>query len=222
MKTMLLAIDTSTKFSGIALFDGEKILAEENWFSRESHTLQLMPRIVRMMETQGLKPADLKAIGVALGPGSFTGLRIGMAVAKGLALSLKIDLVGVPTLDFLAYPLSYQPLPVWSVLEAGRGRIYTAGYKRVGKRWKRLTEYMALAWEELPSRVQNGSFIFCGEIDQYGRDFIEEVFGKRAKVADPAFSLRRAGFLAQMAYQLWLSSHKDDPASLSPIYLKGI
>lgn len=219
---MLLAIDTSTKFSGIALFDGEKILAEENWFSCESHTLQLMPRIVRMMETQRLKPADLKAIGVALGPGSFTGLRIGMAVAKGLALSLKIDLVGVPTLDFLAYPLSYQPLPVWSVLEAGRGRIYTAGYKRVGKQWRRLSEYMALAWEELPLRIQNKSFILCGEIDQYGRDFIKEVFGKRAKVADPAFSLRRAGFLAQMAYQLWQSSYRDDPASLSPIYLKGI
>ncbi len=219
---MLLAIDTSTKFSSIALFDGEKLLAEESWLSRESHTLQLMPRIVRMMETQGLKPVNLKAVGVALGPGSFTGLRIGMAVAKGIALSLKIDLIGIPTLDFLAYPLSYQLLPVWSILEAGRGRIYTAGYKKVGKQWKRFTDYMALAWEDLPSKVNGERFIFCGEIDQYGRDFIERTFGKKAKVADPAFSLRRAGFLAQMAYKLWLSSYKDDPASLSPIYLKGV
>ncbi len=219
---MLLAIDTSTRFSGIALFDGEKILAEENWLSRESHTLQLMPRIVRMMETQGLRPADLKAVGVALGPGSFTGLRIGMAVAKGLALSLGIDLVGVPTLDFLAYSLSCQPLPVWSVLEAGRGRIYTAGYRKVGRGWKRFTDYMALAWEELPPKVEDGRVVFCGEIDRYGRDFIERAFGGRARVAEPAFSLRRAGFLAQMAYQLWLSSHRDDPATLSPIYLKGM
>ncbi len=218
---MLLAIDTSTKFSGIALFDGEKILAEENWLSRESHTLQLMPRIVRMMETQNLKPADLKVIGVALGPGSFTGLRIGLAVAKGLAFSLGIDLVGIPTLDFLAYPLSCQPLPVWSILEAGRGRIYTAGYRRVGRGWRRFTDYMALAWEELPSKVGNGRAILCGEIDRYGKDFIDKAFGSRAKVAEPAFSLRRAGFLAQMAYRLWLSSHRDDLASLSPIYLKG-
>jgi len=219
---MLLAIDTSTKFASIALFDGEKILAEESWLSRESHTLQLMPKFVSMMETQGLKPSDLKVVSVALGPGSFTGLRIGMAVAKGLAFSLKIDLVGVPTLDFLAYPFFYQPLPVWSVLEAGRGRIYTAGYKKVGKKWKRLTEYMALAWEDLPSKVVDGKAIFCGEIDQYGREFIKKAFGGKAIVADPAFSLRRAGFLAQMAYKLWLSSHRDDPATLSPIYLKGI
>ncbi|HDN79220.1 MAG: tRNA (adenosine(37)-N6)-threonylcarbamoyltransferase complex dimerization subunit type 1 TsaB [Chloroflexi bacterium] len=218
---MLLAIDTSTKLSSLALFDGEEILAEESWHSYNSHTVQLMPRLIRMVETHRASPEDLRVIAVALGPGSFTGLRIGLAVAKGLALSLNAALVGIPTLDFLTYPFAYQSKEVWGVLEAGRDRIYTAGYKRVGKKWKRLTEYMALYWEELPEKIAGKQVIFCGEINPRGKALIKEHFGNRAMVAEPAFSIRRASFLAQIAYQLWKAGHRDEIASLSPIYLGG-
>ena len=218
---MLLAIDTSTHLSGLALFDGERILAEESWHSPDSHTVELMPRLVRMMKTHRARPQDIEAVAVALGPGSFTGLRIGLAVAKGLALSLGIDILGIPTTDFLTYQFAYQTRPVWGILRAGRGRIYTAGYKKSGKRWKRLTDFMALYWRELPEKVGGRPVIFCGEIDAQGRAFLEERFGGKAIVAGPAFSLRRAGFLAQMAYELWQAGRRDGPASLSPIYLGG-
>jgi len=218
---MFIAIDTSTRFSSLALFDGQRLLAEEVWHSKDSHTVELMPRLVRMTESQGVKPEDLRMVAVALGPGSFTGLRIGMAVAKGLALSLDIDIVGVPTLDFMAYAFSNQRLPVWAVLSAGRGRIYTALYGRKGRRWTRLGPYMALDWEELPEKVEKRA-IFCGEIDPTGVEFLQEHLGDKAVIAEPAFSLRRAGFLAQLAYQRWKAGERDDVASLSPIYLRRI
>ncbi len=218
---MLVAIDTSTKLSGLALFDGERVLAEENWHSADSHTVQLMPRLVRMMETLGLAPDALEVVAVALGPGSFTGLRVGMAVAKGLALSLGIDIVGVPTLDFLTYQFAHQSRRVWGILRAGRDRIYAAGYHKAGGRWKRYTDYLALYWEELPDHVDGKAVLFCGEIDAERRVFLERALGGKAVVVPPAFSLRRAGYLAQMGFDLWSAGKRDDVASLSPIYLGG-
>jgi tRNA threonylcarbamoyladenosine biosynthesis protein TsaB len=99
---MLLAIDTSTQMIGLALYDGTRVLCEMTWQSRNHHTIELSPAVSDLLERCGTRPAELGALGVALGPGSFTSLRIGLALVKGLALALKIPVVGVPTLDILA------------------------------------------------------------------------------------------------------------------------
>ena len=85
---MLLAIDTATRVPSLALYDGERVVAEETWRSANGHTVELVPGLVRVLERQRVSPAELKGIAVALGPGSFTGLRIGLGIAKGLALTL--------------------------------------------------------------------------------------------------------------------------------------
>src|SRR5438128_99563 len=99
---MLLALDTSTNAPSIALYDERGIVGETTWRTHENHTRSLMPEIVRLMELVGTDVSALKAIGVATGPGSFTGLRIGLSAAKGLAYSLNLALIGVPTLDISA------------------------------------------------------------------------------------------------------------------------
>jgi len=100
---MLLAIDTSTRQAGIALYDDDKgLLAEYNWHSANRHTEELLPATAQMLERAGVTARDLTAVGVAIGPGSFTGLRVGLAAAKGLALAQDLKLVGVSTLDFTA------------------------------------------------------------------------------------------------------------------------
>ena len=110
---MLLAIDTSTKLAGIALYDGARgLIAEYNWHSANRHTEELMPAVAQMMAQAGVTPRDLPAVAVALGPGSFTGLRVALAAAKGLALANGLTLLGVPTLDAVAYPHQAQPVPV--------------------------------------------------------------------------------------------------------------
>src|SRR5512133_429109 len=104
---MLLAIDTSTQVMGIALYDDPMVVGEMQWTSANHHTVELTTAVDLLMKRCGVKPSDLTLLVVALGPGTFTGLRIGLAFAKGLALSLRIPLIGVPTFDFLA---ASQPL----------------------------------------------------------------------------------------------------------------
>src|SRR5574342_1070022 len=125
---MLLAVDTATRNAGVALYNTEGIQAEITWRSRENHTVELTAQIAHLLELGKTAKKDLKAIGVALGPGSFTGLRVGMSVAKGVAFALSIPIIGIPTLDAIAYAHVSQPLPIYAVLVAGRGRYTVARY----------------------------------------------------------------------------------------------
>ena len=151
---MLLALDTSTRLASIALYSGARgLISEYTWHSANQHTVELMPAIARMLAQAKMTPADLLAVAVALGPGSFTGLRVALAAGKGLAIARNLVLLGVPTLDVVAYPhrkahsirpgsreperspgsrdrIVYwgQPLPVIALLQAGRGRVCWASY----------------------------------------------------------------------------------------------
>ena len=103
---MLLALDTSTSQLGLALYDGERLLAERLWVSKVRHTVELAPAVEQILQQSGLALSALTALGVALGPGSFTSLRVGLAFAKGLAFSLTLPLIGISTLAILAAPLT--------------------------------------------------------------------------------------------------------------------
>ena len=133
---MLLAIDTSTSWTGLALYDGTNVLGELCWTTRNHHTVELAPAVSRLLQQNGLSANKIECIGVALGPGSFTSLRIGLALAKGMALSLKIPLVGVPTLDFLAAAQPICDLPLAALLQAGRGRLALVWYAAQNGRWQ--------------------------------------------------------------------------------------
>ena len=133
---MLLAVDTSTQMIGLALYDGVRVLAELIWQTRNHHTVELSPGITDLLDRCGARPTDLQAIGVALGPGSFTSLRIGLALTKGMAFALKIPLIGVPTLDVLAAAVPVQSMPLAAVLQAGRGRLAMGWYEAQGNVWK--------------------------------------------------------------------------------------
>src|SRR5574338_1026705 len=104
---MLLAVDTSTAQVGLAIYDGSQVISEYAWRSSQRHTVELAPAVFELLTRCGLKMDDIRALGVALGPGSFTSLRVGLSLVKGLALSKHIPLVGIPTLDILA---AAQPL----------------------------------------------------------------------------------------------------------------
>jgi len=99
---MLIAIDTSTRLIGVALYDGVQIVSEMVWLSQQYHTVELAPTVSSLIDRAGIPLSDLKVVVVALGPGSFTGLRIGISLAKGMALAGRLAIVGIPTLDVLA------------------------------------------------------------------------------------------------------------------------
>src|SRR5512135_3035669 len=126
---MLLAVDTSTSWIGLALYDGVRVLGEMNWQSQSHHTVELTPGVSELLQRCGAKATELEALGVAIGPGSFTSLRIGLALVKGMALALRIPVVGVPTLDVLAAAQPVRDVQLAALLHAGRGRLAVAWYE---------------------------------------------------------------------------------------------
>ncbi len=213
---MLLALDTATRFASLALHDGRVLRYETTWEAGRQHTTQLMPRIVAALEDLRLGPDALRAVAVALGPGSFTGLRVGLAIAKGLALALQIPLVGVPTLDILAAAQGQSRYPLITVIQAGRGRLCAARYRwRNG--WRRREGFFLTTWEDLLASITRPTLL-CGEIDEKGFHLIGGL-GEWVTVLPPACCLRRAGFLAELAWERVRSGETDDPATLAPLYI---
>jgi len=216
---MLLAIDTATRYASLALYDGERVISEETWRTANYHTVELMPAIVRMLERQGISVETLQSIGVSLGPGSFTGLRIGMGVAKGLVLARDIPLLGVPTLETVAYPHFSQRRPICAMVEAGRGRLCVQIYRRRRGRWRPTDQPQMTTPEGLCGMVETTT-LFCGEIDTALAVLLQERLADQAILASPATSLRRAGYLAELAWARFQEGEADDPDTLSPIYLQ--
>jgi len=214
---MILAIDTATQYAGLALYNQNGIYAEESWYAGRNHTIELMPRIVRMLNLANLRVINLTALAVSLGPGSFTGLRIGLATAKGLALPHKLPVVGVPTLDIVAYPFQDRKSPVWAIAQAGRGRILTACYAWREQQWQVVTEAQLTTFDDLAQEIDNP--VLCvGEIDQEAANILQNGSRKKAQVVSPATRLRRAGYLAEIAAARLEAGDQDDPDALVPIY----
>ena len=133
---MLLAIDTSTEWIGIALFNGTNLLAEQIWRSKNYHTVELVPAIKEMLIKTQTKASSLTGIGVALGPGSFTGLRIGLSAAKGIALGQNLPVAGIPSLEILAAAQPGLRRPMLAFLEVGRGRYAYVRYQYKQGAWQ--------------------------------------------------------------------------------------
>jgi tRNA threonylcarbamoyladenosine biosynthesis protein TsaB len=175
-----------------------------------------MPRIDRMLKLADLPVAGLSALAVSLGPGSFTGLRIGLAAAKGMALPYKLPVVGIPTLDIVAYPFRASKVPVWAVAQAGRGRILAACYGNVEEQWLVTTEPYITNFDDLVKLINKPS-LCTGEINSDAEQTLR--YGSKARVVSPATRVRRAGYLAEIAAARLDAGEQDDPDVLEPIYL---
>lgn len=214
---MLLALDTSTRIAGIALYDGAQVLSEWVWTSYDHHTIELAPAVAQVLQRAGVTAGDLTVLAIATGPGSFTGLRIGMALAKGLALARHLPLVGIPTLDVLAAAQPVSVTEMVAVLQAGRGRLACAWYQVVDHAWKGFGEAAVMTADDLSSKLHKPTWI-CGELSEDERHLLARK-RKNAILATPAQSLRRPSFLAELAWQRWQAGQVDDPATLTPTYL---
>jgi tRNA threonylcarbamoyladenosine biosynthesis protein TsaB len=212
---MLLAIDTSTMETGLALYDEGGARAEAAWRSGRNHTAQLLPQLDLLLRHVGVGRADLRAVAVALGPGSWSGLRVGMSVAKGLALAGGLALLGVGTLDILAYQHARPRLPIYPLLRLGRERFATARFDGDAAR-QEPDRNVTLA--ELCAELE-GRAIFCGDLDGAVQGELRRGLGQRAIFPGPAAGLRRPAFLAELAWRRYAAGERDDLVTLEPIYL---
>jgi tRNA threonylcarbamoyladenosine biosynthesis protein TsaB len=216
--SMLLAVDTSTQWMGLALYDGSQVLGESVWKTSSHHTVELAPALDDLLHRTGITPANLRALGVATGPGSFTSLRIGLALVKGLSLALRLPVIGVPSLDVLAVGQPVQDLTMVTTLHVGRGRLAVGWYAPVYGKWLLQGEPQLMTTEDLAKQIRNPTLI-CGELSTADRQTLARK-RKNVILASPAQSLRRPAFLAELAWQRWQSGEVDEVVSLSPIYLR--
>jgi tRNA threonylcarbamoyladenosine biosynthesis protein TsaB len=231
---MLLAIDTSTAQIGLALYDGTSVPGECVWHSGLHHTEELAPALAELLRRVGIKMDAVAALGVALGPGSFTSLRVGLAFVKGLVLACHIPIVGIPTLDIVAgavplpCPLAVSPEPeattqagrslrLAAVLPAGRGRLALGWYMAGDSGWQADGPVMVTTADELADKIHK-PVIICGEMSADERHRLMRKF-KNVSLASPTQCVRRPGILAELAWQKWQAGKADPAATLAPIYI---
>jgi tRNA threonylcarbamoyladenosine biosynthesis protein TsaB len=214
---MLLAIDTSTAYTGIACYDETGLLGEASWFSGRDHTTQLLPQLDLLVRHLGRSRDDLRILAVALGPGSWSGLRVGMSTAKGFALARNLPLIGIGTLDALAYQHARPGFVTCSVIRLGRERFAVALFNQ-DPQPPFVSECHNVTLAELSAEVR-GPTLFCGDIDAEVREALQTAYGNDAHFVSPAQNMRRPGFLAELAWQRWKAGALDDRAALEPIYL---
>jgi tRNA threonylcarbamoyladenosine biosynthesis protein TsaB len=218
---MLLAIDTATREASIALYNADGVLSEITWRSRENHTVELTTQVLHLLDLGHVSKDEIKAIGVALGPGSFTGLRVGMSVAKGWAFGAQIPLLAIPTLDAIARAHLHESLPMWAVLNAGRKRFTVARYTFLNGEANRSNDYALVDVDgliDLVLRSDDARAFFCGDVDVTLAQVLAERLGERAVIASPALNVRRAGFIAELAWARFVRGESDDVASIAPMY----
>jgi len=215
---ILLAIDTSTTLTGLALYDATGPRAECAWASGRNHTAQLLPQLDLLLRHLGAERGDLHAVAVALGPGSWSGLRVGLSVAKGLALAAGMPIFGISTLDALAYQHGLPDMPVFPLIRLGRERFAVAEFRPDGLGPGRCGPDRNVGLAELCAEIV-GPARFCGDLDAEVRAQLHDSLGALAHLPPPAANLRRPSFLAELAWQRLAAGTPDDLTTLEPIYL---
>ncbi|MGD0623798.1 MAG: tRNA (adenosine(37)-N6)-threonylcarbamoyltransferase complex dimerization subunit type 1 TsaB [Thermodesulfobacteriota bacterium] len=227
---LILAIETSTQTGSVALveaplhedgsFRGEKILGDHTLNLPGTHSERLMPSIHSLLQEASLSVGDVQGIALALGPGSFTGLRIGVSTVKGLAYALRVPVAGIPTLDALAHNVQFASTPICPILDARKREVYAAlfrgdensGLEKIGGDW-------ALAPEDLCSRISEKTIFLGNGIEVYG-EFLREKLGSHALFAPPELSLPRAVNVARLSLPKFRKGLTLDIFSFTPTYIR--
>jgi tRNA threonylcarbamoyladenosine biosynthesis protein TsaB len=217
---MEIVIDTSTDISSLALVQGPEIIAELTWRCGQNHTVGLYPRLDFLLTSSGLDIKTADCIFVAKGPGSFNGLRVGVAAAKGLAFSLGIPIIGISTLESLAYQQAAAGFPVCVIQNAGREEIAVAVYQlKKRKGWCQVKEEHLTTLAGLQKEIKETT-IFCGEITPVIAAQVKKLFKAKAIIPGPASQLRRAAYTAELGQQRLADNNYDNLATLQPLYLR--
>jgi tRNA threonylcarbamoyladenosine biosynthesis protein TsaB len=214
---VLLAIDTSTEMTGLALYSGARV-SELVWHSGRNQTISLLLQIKHLLKLNRLDLPDLGAVGVATGPGTFNGLRVGLSTAKGLGYGRGIPVFGVGTLEATAYPHRSSTLPIRAFVPAGRGRVVFSDYQQRSGRWVRRGDMQNRIFAELASDLSERTLV-TGEAPS-GFD-LDELESQHVDVPRLALRARRPSCVAEIAWNRWHSGESDDLSTLEPLYVHG-
>ncbi|MFN8521824.1 MAG: tRNA (adenosine(37)-N6)-threonylcarbamoyltransferase complex dimerization subunit type 1 TsaB [Chloroflexota bacterium] len=214
----VLAVDTSTTIAGIALYRGGPLF-EHVWCAGRQHSTQVLPLIERSLRLVEVSPRDLRCVGVAIGPGSYTGVRVGIAIAQGLALGLDIPCYGVPTLDLAVLSTGRRHGRVLAVIEAGRGRSIVAGYTLEEGVPRCVVAAANVDDDGLVNAARAlAPCLVTGELSVPARERVA-LEPDDVELATPAASIRRPALLAELVSKRLQCGILPEAASPEPIYL---
>lgn len=218
----VLSVDSSSASASCAIVEDGKLLGEITFNDKKQHSIILMPQIDALLKNLSLDLDSIDGFVVSSGPGSFTGLRIGMATIKGLAQGTNKPLIGISSLDGLAYNLAYTSGIICPIMDALRDNVYTALYKFTQGKLERLTDYMALHIDELISLIKDNESESVSFIGDGVYKFSEKLSSSLNNVyfAPANINLTRASSLGELGLQNLKKGLNDSLLTFSPIYLK--
>ena len=215
----ILALDTATPTGSVALLDGHKLVAEILLNVKAVHSERLLDQVQQVLEAGSLTLEDLDLIAVVRGPGSFTGLRIGLATAKGLAQAAKLPLMGISSLQLLAMNLPLCQLPICTFLDARKNEVYTALYQWVDGIPVSIGPELVLPPERALNRLQ-GNLALVGDAVQLYSSLVTEILGERVHLPASIHHQPRASSAAALASRLFRPELPLDAALLTPVYIR--
>jgi tRNA threonylcarbamoyl adenosine modification protein YeaZ len=216
---LLVAIDTTSDVAGIALLEGERLISEMTWYSREAHSRTLLPNLELLLGSAGRTKDEISAIAVSLGPGSYAGMRVGVSTAKALAFGLDASLVGVGRLEADAYPFLGTAERVIAIHAAGRADLASASYTEDGRGGLREISEPQLrpAAELLP--LLHAEDLICGDLEAMRSDLLDAFRSREVRLVQTHPS--RAVAVGRLGLKKLEAGLGDDPDSLTPLYLRA-
>jgi tRNA threonylcarbamoyladenosine biosynthesis protein TsaB len=215
----VLGIETATSQASIGLwFDGE-VVAEQSRAANGSHAMTVLPLLADTLRRAGVTVRDLDGIAVSCGPGAFTGLRVGLSVAKGLACATGVPLVAVPTLEALARTLTQHHGCIWTVLDARKGELYAACFRSVSGCVCRVTPDAVLTAAEVVARITTPCIVAGDALPRYGA-FFRAQLGDRATLLPHDTHGPRGGVVAAMGWERLHAGAHASAADIEPLYVR--
>jgi len=212
----ILAIDTTTKFLCLGAYDGKNTY-EYSLETGQKLSKLLIPIIMNILESLNWNPREIDYFACGIGPGSFTGTRIGVSTVKGMSWALKKPAIGVPTLDILAKEIMKTDAPIVPVIDAKRGLIYCAIYKNNTGALKRTSPYMLLGQDEFLRKAGKNGIFFADGAGLYKEMILGKVRG--AKILDRDYWYPKAHNIISLALEKIKNKKTGDSFSIKPIYL---
>lgn len=211
----ILALDTSALTATAAVLDGDTIVCEESTTTKLTHSQTIMPMVDDLLRKASLDIGDIDLFACSVGPGSFTGLRIGIGTIKGLAYGCEKKVCAVSTLEALAYNIPFSDFLIAPIMDARREQVYNALYKWENGKLITIEEPRAISIEELCASL-NKKTVFVGDGVKVYKEKISVLLGDNALFALPSHVLQRASCVAMAA----LEKEAITPAELSAVYLR--
>ncbi|HHX94927.1 MAG TPA: tRNA (adenosine(37)-N6)-threonylcarbamoyltransferase complex dimerization subunit type 1 TsaB [Clostridia bacterium] len=221
---LVLALDSATNVASCAVVKEDNILVEFTLNTSKTHSERLMPLLSQALDYADLTLEEIDGFSVSIGPGSFTGLRIGLATIKALAFFTQKPLVGISTLDGLAANLAHASGLICPILTARRNELYSALYLNSPGGQERISEYMVISPEKLVSffaKLRPEEITFLGDGTSMLPNNLQDVLGPGCVTASELDCLARAASIGFLGLKRLKKGEHDDINSLSPFYIKA-